>query len=256
MKARDYPRSIERYRAARAAAQEATQAGNPMGRMLLVQNWIAEGAAWVAAGNMPQGAHAFEQAGQAAQQIPHALFAIEGYRSAAQAWFACGKRDKAMDAAKLAIQEAHQMPAADRPASTVPLLLGDLLRMEDPDRCKRIARCAAVYQNQVLRAQADIDRATDRLGPHPPSQTIALIEQQLLQVYEQAFQLLQTRRERLIGLGSPTFQTVVALGRQWLHPAWAGLPDVRHPLDLEPQQWNHAPGFAVLPDPQPLLDAA
>jgi hypothetical protein len=35
-----------------------------------------------------------------------------------------------------------------------------------------------------------------------------------------------------------------------------GLPDIRHPLDLEPQEWSHAPEFALLPDPQPLLETA
>jgi hypothetical protein len=256
LQARDFPRSIKHYRAARAAAQEADAAGSPVGRTLVVQSWMAEGGAWVAAGDMPQGARAFEEAGEAAKRVPHAMFAIEGYRSAAQCWDKCGKRDKAFDTALLAIHEAHRMPDADRPTSTVPLLLHDLLRMRDPNRCERIAGCAANYEKQVLQAQIDADRAAHRLGPHPQSRAIQAIEERLVQAYEQAFQGLLTARERLVTGGNEAFQTVVALGRRWLHPSWAGLPHIRHPLDLDIQEWRNPPQFAVLPDPQPMLEAA
>jgi tetratricopeptide (TPR) repeat protein len=255
LKARDYPRSVERYRTARAAAQEAADAGSPAGDTLVVQTWMSEGGAWVASGDMQQAARAFEEAAKAAKQIPHAFFVIEGYRAAAQCWHMCGKHEKAMETALLGVQEARQMPDADRPNSTVPLLLNDLLRMHDPSRCEDIARCAADYEKQVLQAQTDADRAAHQLGPRPKDQAVKAIEEQLLQAYERSFQSLLAAREQLITQGSNVFQTVVALGRQWLHPTWAGLPDVRHPLDLEPQEWGSAPEFAVLPDPQPMLEA-
>jgi len=256
LQARDFSRSIGHYRAARAAAHEADAAGSPVGRTLVVQSWMSEGGAWVAAGDMPQGARAFEEAALAAKQVPHAMFVIEGYRSAAQCWGKCGEHNKALDTALLGIREAHHMPDADRPTSTVPQLLHDLLHMHDPNRCERIADCAAHYEKQVLQAQTDADRAARRLGPHPETGAIQAIEERLVQAYEQAFQSLLKAREKLIAGGSEGFQTAVALGRQWFHQAWAGLPDIRHPLDLDIQAWSNPPQFAVLPDPQPMLEGA
>jgi len=48
-----------------------------------------------------------------------------------------------METAMRGIQEAHHMADADRSASTVPLLLNDLLRMHDSTRWERIIQCAA-----------------------------------------------------------------------------------------------------------------
>jgi len=255
LKARDFSRSIERYRAARASAQESVTVGSPAGRMMVVQTWMAEGGAWFASGDMKQSALAFEEAAKAAKEVPHAMLAIEGYRAAAQSWHRHGERDKAVETALLGVQEARHMPDADRPASTVPLLLNDLLRLYDSTRWERIIQCGADYEKQLLQAQTDADRATRRLGAHPQSQAVEAIEERLLQAYEQAFQALLIAREQLVKHGSKTFQTVVALGRQWLHPAWSGLPDARHPLDLDPDEWSSAPEFAVLPDPQSMLEA-
>jgi len=256
LQARDFPRSIERYRAARVAAQELVKTDAQTGRLLIVQSWMSEAGAYVAANDMPKGAHAFEESAKVARQIPHAFFAVEGYRSAAQCWSACGKRDKALEAAMLGIQEARQMPDADRLNSSAPLLLNDFLRMHDPRRSERIAKCAADYDKRILNAQTDADRAAYRLGEHPEGEAIEAIEERLLQAYERAFQSWLTDREQLVAGGSNLFQSAVALGRQWFHPTWSGLPDVRHPLDKEQHEWSNAPEFALLPDPQGLLETA
>ena len=52
------------------------------------------------------------------------------------------------------------------------------------------------------------------------------------------------------------FRKVVALGRDYLHPAWNGVPEVEHPLDKELPEWSQPPQFAQLPEPGDLLDAA
>jgi len=254
LQARDFPRSIERYRAARVAAQDVVNTDPSTGLILIVQSWMSEGGAWVASGNKAQGARAFKESAEVARKIPHAFFAIEGYRASAQCWYACGERDQALETAMLGIREAHQMPDADRPTSTVPILLNDLLRMHDPDRCERIAHSAADYEKKVRQAQKDADRLAAHLGPRPDSKTLKVIEERLLQAYEQAFQSLLATREQLIKEAGDIFQRSVALGRQWLNPTWAGLPDVRHPLDLDQDEWSEAPEFAVLPDPQALLE--
>jgi len=231
-------------------------AGSPVGRTLIVQSWMAEGGAWVAAEDMRQGAVTFISAAEAAREVPHSLFAVESYRAAAQCWHLCGEHEKAMETAMLGVQEARAMTDSDRPPSTVPQLLHDILRMHDAGRCERIERCAVDYEKKVLQAQVNADRDAYRLGTHPEGQAIEKIEKRLVQDYERAFKSLLVAREELVMGGSEIFQTVVALGRKWLNPTWAGLPDVRHPLDMDFPEWTDPPTFAVLPDPQPMLETA
>lgn len=256
LQARDFGASIARYRRARDAATEAAQARNPMGATLFMQGWMAEGGAWAAAGDMKQAAHAFEQAADAAHRVPHPMFAVEGHRAAAQAWRSAGDRERAWASALAGIREARAMADADRPHSTVPQLLHDMLVMQDPKRCERIAQCATTYERDARAALVEADLAGHRLGEQPPAPSIDAIEAQLTQRYEQVFEAQLREREKWVQGGEDVFRTVIALGRQWLDPAWSGLPQVRHPLDQPIGEWKEAPLFARLPDPRPFVDAA
>lgn len=256
LQARDFGASIARYRRARDSAAEAAQAGNPMGATLFMQGWMAEGGAWAAAGDMKQAAHAFEEAAEAARRVPHPMFAVEGQRAAAQAWRSAGERDRAWASALAGIREARTMADADRPQSTVPQLLHDMLVMQDPKRCERIAHCATRYERDARAALVEADLAGHRLGERPPRPAIDAIEARLAQRYEQAFQTLLREREKWVQGSEDVFRTVIALGRQWLDPAWSGLPHVSHPLDQGVDEWREPPAFARLPDPQPFVEAA
>jgi len=128
--------------------------------------------------------------------------------------------------------------------------------MQDPRRCERIAQCATAYEREARAALVEADLAGHRLGPHPPPAAIAAIEAQLVQRYELLFQGQLREREQLVQGGEEVFRTVVAMGREWLDPAWSGLPHVKHPLDLSPGEWRESPAFARLPDPQPFVEAA
>jgi hypothetical protein len=46
----------------------------------------------------------------------------------------------------------------------------------------------------------------------------------------------------------------VAIGRDLLQPQWAGLPEVKHPLDKEQAVWARMPKSAELPPPGDLAD--
>ncbi|WP_044749952.1 hypothetical protein [Xanthomonas oryzae] len=47
-------------------------------------------------------------------------------------------------------------------------------------------------------------------------------------------------------------KSLVAVGREFLHPTWNGLPDIRHPLDNEIPAWTQPPAIQPLPDPAAL----
>jgi hypothetical protein len=148
------------------------------------------------------------------------------------------------------------MADADRPQSTVPQLLHDMLVMQDPKRCEHIARCATGYERDARAALVEADLAGHRLGDRPPRPAIDAIEARLAQRYEQAFQTQLREREKWVRSSEDVFRTVIALGRQWLDPAWSGLPHVSHPLDQGIDEWREPPEFARLPDPQPFVQAA
>ena len=256
LQARDFGASITRYRRARDAAAEAAQAGNPMGATLFMQGWMAEGGACAAAGDMKQAALAFAHPAEGPPGGPPSRSAVEGHRAPAQAWRSAGERDKAWAAALAGVREARTMADADRPQSTVPQLLHDMLVMQDPKRCEHIARCATGYERDARAALVEADLAGHRLGDRPPRPAIDAIEARLAQRYEQAFQTQLREREKWVQSSEDVFRTVIALGRQWLDPAWSGLPHVSHPLDQGIDEWREPPEFARLPDPQPFVQAA
>jgi hypothetical protein len=81
------------------------------------------------------------------------------------------------------------------------------------------------------------------------------IEGEMHASFEAAFQNLREQREKLIARGDDYFRKVVAVGRDLLHPHWAGLPEVKHPLDKDQAMWTKMPHSASLPPPGDLQGA-
>ncbi|WP_041182051.1 hypothetical protein [Xanthomonas oryzae] len=50
-------------------------------------------------------------------------------------------------------------------------------------------------------------------------------------------------------------KSLVAVGCEFLHPTWNGLPDVGHPLDNEIPAWTQPPATQPLPDPAALTQS-
>jgi hypothetical protein len=256
LKEQQHSEAIVRYRAARQAAQAAQQAGHPAGANLLMQTWFGEAGAWLNARQPDRAASAYVAGSEAAKAVPNGLFAIEGQRMAGFCHAQEGHKERAREHYLLALGEARAMPPADRPLTPLPLLLQDMLRLQDPARVTRLEECAARYQAQVADAQAHAEARAAKLGANPPSEAVDRLEAELVAAYEAAFQRLLEEREQLIARGDDYFRKVVAVAREYLQPRWNGLPEVRHPLDKSPGQFRRPPSFAELPDPAELLDPA
>ncbi|MGH8084844.1 MAG: hypothetical protein ACREPV_06175 [Lysobacter sp.] len=256
MKEQQHPEAIGRYRAARESAQTAQLAGHPAGPNLLMQTWFGEAGAWLNARQPARAAEAYAAGSAAAKAIPNGLFAIEGLRMAGFCHAQGGHKERAREHYLFGLGEAKAMPAADRPLTTLPLLLQDMLRLQDPARVVQLEECASRYQAQVTDAQTRAESRAAKLGANPVSTDVDGIEAELVAAYEAAFQRLLDEREQLIARGDDYFRKVVAVAREYLHPRWNGLPEVKHPLDKSPEQFSRPPSFAELPDPAELLQSA
>lgn len=248
LKEQDFANALAGYRRGLSCALQAQAAAHPVAGNLVVQCRFGEAGAWLAARSLDRAAEAYREASRDAQRIPHAMFAIEGLRMAGFCEGLAGRRDRARDDLMGAVQAARALPPAERAMTTFPIALNDLLRLQDETRAARIERTATDYQEELARARRVADDEAQRLGERATAAELDAVEARMLDASESAFARFGHAREKLIEGGDPFFRKVVAVGRDWLHPAWNGLPDVSHPLDKEPGEWNEPPSFVVAPD--------
>ena len=167
-----------------------------------------------------------------------------------------GNREVARTQLLEAIRIAKPLSPADRKTTTLPQALWDLLLLQDARRCQKLQDVAAEYVQASTRVFGDAESSAMALGPRPARSALDAIERQLDAALEQGFHRAQQERERLIQAGDEFFRKIVAVGRDFLDPAWNGIPAIEHPLDHEIPVWSEPPAMQPLPDPTELLQAA
>ncbi|MGS0515727.1 hypothetical protein ACQR5T_01760 [Xanthomonas oryzae pv. oryzicola] len=252
LKEKHYPAAISSYRQARDHATQALTGGHPAARDLLMQGWFGEAGTWFAAGQPDRAVQGYLSAAQTAAEIPNPMFVIEAYRMAAFCLAQDGQREAARNYGLEAVRAAKPLPSEDRRSTTLPQTLQDLLVLQDKRRAHRIEQCAATYLQSVSTLHAQAEQQAARLGAQPSSAHLDQIESTLHAGLEHAFHRAGQERERLIQGGDEFFRKVVAVGREYLHETWNGLPDIRHPLDNEIPAWTQPPASQPLPDPAAL----
>ncbi|KAB7764640.1 hypothetical protein [Xanthomonas maliensis] len=252
LKEQQYPTAITSYRQARDCATQALTAGHPAARDLLMQGWFGEAGTWFAAGQPGRAAQSYLSAAQSAAEIPNPLFVIEAYRMAAFCMAQDGQREAARNYGLEAIRAARPLPSEDRKTTTLPQVLQDLLMLQDKPRAQKLEQLASAYLQTVSNLHAQAEQQAARLGAQPVPAQLDQIEATLHAGLEQAFHRVGQERERVIQGGDEFFRKVVAVGREFLHPTWNGLPDIRHPLDNEIPAWTQPPATQPLPDPAAL----
>jgi tetratricopeptide (TPR) repeat protein len=259
LKAQDSPAAIKRYRQARSCAEEAKREGSPtaiaVGSNLVMQTWFGEAGAWFVAKQLRQAAQAYRSGAEEAQRLPNQIFALEGFRMAAYCYARHGDIEDARAHGALAVREGQGMKPQERAPSTLGVALNDLLRLQDADRVAEMEKLAATYQADIARAHTSAEKKGAALGATPGNADVDRIEAEMHASFEHAFQTLREQREKLIARGDDYFRKVVAVGRDLLHPQWAGLPEVKHPLDKEQAMWTQMPQSAALPPAGDLLAA-
>ena len=254
LKEKNYADAIKRYRDARECATQAEQRKHPMGADLIMQTWFGEAGAWLVAKEPERAAQAYRSAAEQAQRVPNPMFEIEGFRMAAYCYAQNGQLQPARDHGALALRAAKAVSPAERPLTTMPLALHDLLRVQDPARTAKLERCATDYQTAIAAAHLQAEQQASKLGERPQSSDLEKIENAMHARFESSFQRQRQEREQLIAGGDEYFRKVVALARELLNPLWNGLPEVKHPLDKDVPQWSEPPQFTKLPDSSGVID--
>ncbi|MGB7193531.1 MAG: hypothetical protein WBD81_08740 [Collimonas pratensis] len=254
LKEKNYADAIKRYRDARECATQAEQNKHPMGADLIMQTWFGEAGVWLVAKEPERAAQAYRSAAEQAQRVPNPMFEIEGFRMAAYCYAQNGQLQPARDHGALALRAAKAVSPAERPLTTMPLALHDLLRVQDPARTAKLERCATDYQAAIAAAHLQAEQQASKLGERPQSSDLEKIENAMHARFESSFQRQRQEREQLIAGGDEYFRKVVALARELLNPLWNGLPEVKHPLDKDVPQWSEPPQFTKLPDSSGVID--
>lgn len=250
LKAQDVPAAVARYRQARVPAEQALTQQHPAGPDLLLQTWFGEAGAWLMARQHVPAAECYRQGALVAQAAAKRMMALEGFRMAAFCMALEGQAAQAREWGALAVREGKAMAPDERPASTLGLALHDQLRLQDAPRAGQLEALAEAYRRSLADAQAQAETQAKALGPAPAHAAVDRIEAALDAKLESAFDHLRAERERVIGGGDAYFRQVVTIGRELLHPHWAGQPEVKHPLDKEQAMWTR------MPESMPLAPAA
>lgn len=236
-------KAVEAYRQAQQVAQGIGDP--PLRATLQMQSAFGEGGAWFSAGEYQKAAGAYRLAAGLAQMAGNRMLAIEGMRMAGRCLVLGGEESQAMADYAQAIHAARPLSAEERAQTTLPLALQDLLHIQDDKRAKALEHCAEEYQQRkqqlILRAEGEVAQQ----GATP--QSVLLAESRLQQALEQSFQQARNQRELLILESYPGFRQAIAIGRQYLHPHWNGLPEIAHPFDAPTGEWSQMPQSMALP---------
>ncbi|WP_034947193.1 hypothetical protein [Erwinia oleae] len=240
LKGNDHAQAVEHYRQAQNISGDITEPA--VKGQLRTQSTFGEAGAWFAKKDYIQAAKAYRQAAREAQTIPHAVFEIEGWRMSGFSLWLAGHRPKAMEEYARAIQAAESVPPSERGQTTLPLVFQDLLRAYDKRRTEALEACAARWQKDRQRLIAE---AEARLPVRPDSAQVQQTEHHLQLSLEAAFIAIREEREKLIQHGDESFHRTIQLARKTLHPHWNGLPDIAHPFDAPPGEWQSLPAWGT-----------
>ncbi|OAE08992.1 hypothetical protein [Pantoea sp. OXWO6B1] len=238
LKGKDHSKAVGHYREAQnvsSAIDDPAVKGQ-----LRTQSTFGEAGAWFANKAYLQAAKVYRQAALEAQTIPHPVFSLEGWRMSGFCLWLSGHHAAAMEAYGKAVQAAGGIPLAERGETTLPLVFQDLLRMHDKRRTEAIEACATRWQNDKQRL---IQQAEAGLPCPPNTESVRKTESRLQLQLEATFLLIREERETLIRNGDDSFRRVIQLAREQLHPQWNGLPDIAHPFDAPPGEWQSLPAW-------------
>lgn len=178
-----------------------------------------------------------------AQETGNIWLTIEGWRMAGHCQLMAKNLKQASHHFAQAIKFARPLPANSRQMTSLPFLFQDLLFFHDRDRTQALMDCADEWLKKKSTIIQETEHLSEKLSSPANADEIDAMDVQLNEKLTAAFNRLRASREQIIRRGNIPFQEVVMLARQLLHPYWAGVPDVAHPLDDAPGSWEALPDY-------------
>jgi len=180
---------------------------------------------------------------QHAEEAGNRWLALEGWRMAGHCQLMAKHLDTASHYFAQAIKFARLLPENARQMTSLPFLFQDLLLFHDNAHAQALSDCAATWLKTKSAIIEETERLAENLSSPANADEIDALDALLNKKLTVAFDQIRLSREHIIRQGNTSFQDVVRLARQLLHPYWAGVPDIAHPLDATPGNWEVLPDY-------------
>ncbi|KEY58175.1 hypothetical protein [Serratia sp. DD3] len=178
-----------------------------------------------------------------AEEAGNCWLTIEGWRMAGHCQLMVKHIDNASHYFAQAIKLARTLTADSRQMTSLPFLFHDLLLFHDNARAQALSDSADTWLKTKSTIIQETESLAEKLSSPANADEIDALDALLNKKLTAAFDQIRLGREQLIRQGNASFQEVVMLARQLLHPYWAGVPDIAHPLDAAPGNWETLPDY-------------
>jgi tetratricopeptide (TPR) repeat protein len=131
--------ALRAYATAREAARQATDAGHPLGRKLILQTWFGEAGVRFSLNDLEGATRCYDEAALVAQAADDRILGLEALRMAAQVRAQRGMREEALERGARLLELGATLPPEQRTHTTLPLAALDLIRTADPATTRRMA---------------------------------------------------------------------------------------------------------------------
>ncbi|WP_411752341.1 tetratricopeptide repeat protein [Serratia sp. (in: enterobacteria)] len=210
---------------------------------LLTQSRFSLAAAHYADRDYPEATVQYATGAGHAEEAGNSWLTIEGWRMAGHCQLMAKNIENASHYFAQAIKFARPLPANSRQMTSLPFLFQDLLLFHDRDRTQALTDCADEWLKKKSAIIQETERLSEQLSSPANADEIDTLDSLLNKKLTVAFNHIRANREQIIRQGNIPFQEVTLLARQLLHPYWAGVPDIAHPFDDAPGNWEALPDY-------------
>jgi tetratricopeptide (TPR) repeat protein len=230
--------AIRVYQAARQTANYTLDSEHPAGRQLVLQAWLGEAGAHLAAADPVVAAGCYDQAALMAQEDNSPVLRIEACRMGAFCLARAGRSDDAIQRGLQAIEAGAGLKADERLMSSLPIAMVDLLRTLDPDRVRRLEECKWRLEQSRYAARAQLESRASELERQPDPTLMQSLESNLARELERTAIAGERELEAIVAQSSTAFRAAFDRGRELLGPDWP----LHCAIGLFPTEPAHAEG--------------
>lgn len=230
--------AIRVYQAARQTAQQTLESAHPAGRQLVLQAWLGEAGAHLAAADPVVAAGCYDQAALIAQEDASPVLRVEACRMSAFCLARAGRAEDAVRRGLQAMDIGAGLKEDERLLSSLPIAVVDLLRTLDPERVKRLEECKWRLERSRYAARAQLESRASELERQPDPTLIQSLESNLAREHERADMAGEHELETIVAPSSMAFRAAFDRGRELLGPDWP----LHCAIGLFPTEPAHADG--------------
>lgn len=214
----------------------------------LIQTHFSLAGAYYAGKEYDSAASEYDTGVTYAQEANNTWMSIEGWRMAGHCQLKRNQLEIASQYFSQAIHLARVLSPEERQLTSLPFLFQDLLLFHDEPCTQILADDAQRWLEDKSRIIEEVESLSTSLSSPVDADEKDMLDALLDKKLISAFNQFRRNREKRIRQASPQFQETIMLARQLLHSQWSGMPDVAHPLDEGPDEWDSLPATVFVND--------